>query len=137
MKAFFDSSALAKRYIAERGSDDVDAICLKADRLGICMICVPEIISAMNRRVRERAVSRSDYQRVKAQLLQDVRDMEIVNVNEEVVAEAIALLESNTLRAMDGLHLSAAKAWGCDLFVTSDKVQAAAARKSGLKHIRV
>ena len=137
MKVFFDSSALAKRYITERGSDGVDAICLKADRLGICMICVPEIISAMNRRVREGSVRTSDYQRVKAQVFQDVRDMEIVHVTEEVVAEAIVLLEGNTLRAMDALHISAAKAWGCDLFVTSDKVQAAAARKSGLKHFRV
>lgn len=137
MKAFFDSSALAKRYLAELGSDDVDAICLKADRLGICMICVPEIISAMNRRVREGVVSKADYLRVKAQVLQDVRDMEVVYVTENVVAEAIALLESNTLRAMDALHLAAAKAWGCDLFVTSDRVQAAAARKSGLKHSTV
>ena len=49
MKIFFDSSAFAKRYIDEPGSDSVEAICQNATELALSVICMPEIISAMNR----------------------------------------------------------------------------------------
>jgi predicted nucleic acid-binding protein len=35
MKIFLDSSALAKRYIPEKGSDKVITVCKKADELDI------------------------------------------------------------------------------------------------------
>jgi uncharacterized protein len=134
MKTFFDSSAFAKRYIAEQGSDEVDAICQATDELALCVICVPEIVSALNRRVREKVVSRADYGVVKLRLLEDVRDAEIINLTDEVVAYAMLVLEQNPIRAMDALHLAAAKAWKADLFVTADNGQARAARRMGLKH---
>lgn len=137
MKAFLDSSALAKRYIAEPGSEEVDALCQAADRLGLCVLCVPEIVSALNRRVRERRVSRADYVAVKARLLEDVRDAEIVNLTEDVVADALRILERGAIRAMDALHLAAARAWGADVFASADKAQLRAARLSALKPRRV
>ncbi|HMO50660.1 MAG TPA: type II toxin-antitoxin system VapC family toxin [Kiritimatiellia bacterium] len=133
MKTFFDSSAFAKRYIAEKGSSDIDTICQNTDQLAICVICVPEIISALNRRVRERNISASDYVSVKDQLIQDVRDAEIVNLTDDVVAHSLLILERNTIRAMDALHVAAAHAWKADLFVSSDKLQIKAANKQGLK----
>lgn len=36
---------------------------------------------------------------------------------------ALALLEANTLRALDALHLACAAEWQADLFVTSDRRQ--------------
>ena len=133
MNAFFDSSAFAKRYIEEEGSDEVDDICRAADRLALSIICVPEIISALSRRVREKTVSKGDYLAIKARLLDDVRDAEIVNVTEDVVANSMSLLEANQLRAMDSLHIASAKAWTTDVFVTADRDQAKAAQRIGLK----
>jgi len=43
------------------------------------------------------------------------------------------MLENNALRAMDSLHVACALEWNADLFVTSDKRQAAAAMRSGLQ----
>lgn len=134
MKTFFDSSALAKRYIEEEGSAEVDQICRMTDELALCIICVPEIVSALNRRVREKTVSKSDYADVKSRLLEDVRDAQIINLTDDVVAYAIFILEQNPIRAMDALHIAAAKACRSDLFVSADKDQARAAHRMGLKH---
>jgi len=134
MKTFFDSSAFAKRYIAEQGSDVVDDICQATSQLALCVICVPEIISALNRRVREKVVSRSDYATVKAHLLEDVRDAEIINLTEDVVSYSMLIMEQHSIRAMDSLHIAAAKAWHADLFVSADKEQTRAAHRMGLKH---
>ena len=133
VKTFFDSSAFAKRYVAETGSDEVDEICQATDELALCVICVPEILSALNRKVREKVVRRDDYAAVKARLLDDVRDAAIINLTEDVIAYATLVLEQNAIRAMDALHVAAAKAWKADLFVTSDKEQARAARRMGMK----
>jgi predicted nucleic acid-binding protein len=47
MNLFADSSALAKRYIADETSDDFDALLLRAASLSVSVLCVPEIISAL------------------------------------------------------------------------------------------
>ncbi|MDZ7618394.1 MAG: type II toxin-antitoxin system VapC family toxin [Patescibacteria group bacterium] len=133
MKAYLDSSAFAKRYIDESGSDTVEAICGQASALGLSVICVPEIISALNRRRRERAITPKQYDEVKQRLLDDVRDVEIIGLTIPVVATAVGLLEANSLRTLDALHVACAIEWGAQLFLTSDKRQLAAARQAGLK----
>lgn len=133
MKTFLDSSAFAKRYIEEPGSDDVEAACLAASDLGLCVICVPEILSALNRRLRERTLRRGDYELLKGRLLEDVGDAAIVDLTPAVVRETVAMLESSPLRAADAMHVAAAVAWGADWFLSADRRQLTAARKAGLR----
>ncbi len=133
MKTFFDSSAFAKRYIDEKGSSVVEEICQNTDELALCVICIPEIISALNRRVREKHIAQSDYDAAKTHLIGDVRDAEIINLTDDVVAHSISILEHNSIRAMDALHVASAQAWGADLFVSSDKNQVKAAQIQGIK----
>lgn len=132
MRSFFDSSAFAKRYVQEKGSEEADAACQAAAALGLGVLCIPEIVSALNRRFREKALSHEQYSAAKHRLLEDVRDAEIVNLTPEVIARATLLLETNELRASDALHVACALAWGADLFVSSDQRQLRAATKSGL-----
>jgi uncharacterized protein len=75
VRIFFDSSAFAKRYLAEHGSDEVLQWCDKADELLLSSIALPEIISAMNQLVREDRLSTSQYQSVKGDLINDVVDV--------------------------------------------------------------
>ena len=133
MKTFFDSSAFAKRYVEEPGSDTVAALCQEATDLALCVICVPEIVSAMNRRLRERRLTKSDYRSLKRHLLEDIRDATIIDLVPPVVAACIEIVERSPMRAADALHVAAARAWRADLFVTADQRQLAAARKAGLK----
>lgn len=133
MRTFFDSSSFAKRYIEEKGSQLVDYICQEATELSISMICIPEIISALNRRIREKNLSLKDYHIIKQALSDDVRDILIINLTEEVISTSTRLLETYALCAMDALHIACAVEWGADLFVSSDKQQIAAAGKTGLQ----
>ena len=132
MNVVFDSSAFAKRYIAEPGSEQVDAILQNAAQLGLSALCVPEIVSALNRRVRERVLPHSGYEQAKAQLVADVGDAIVLQLTPDVVATAVTLLESHPLRAMDALHIAGALVWQADLFVTADRRQHDAAQQSGL-----
>ena len=133
MKTLFDSSAFAKRYVEERGSQEVDDLCQAASSLGLSVICVPEIISALNRLVREKRISREDYLAAKVRLSEDVADAIIINLTAEVIARSTFLLETHPLRAMDALHVACALEWGAELFVSSDERQIRAAKKAGLR----
>ncbi len=139
MKTLFDSSAFSKRYIDEKGSQEVDDICRETSVLALSVICVPEIISALNRGVREKHLSRHEYFTAKSRLLADVADAIIVNFTVEVIARTTLLLETSALRAMDALHVACALEWGAELFVSSDQQQIMAARKCRLsvKYIKI
>lgn len=133
MKTFFDSSAFAKRYVDEPGSQAVDALCLAATELALSVVCIPEILSALNRRVRERGLSARQYEAAQESLSDDVRDAVIVNLTADVISACVAILEASPVRALDALHVACAVQWGAELFVTADKRQISAAKKAGLQ----
>jgi predicted nucleic acid-binding protein len=133
LNVFLDSSALAKRYIEEKGSDRVQAILSAASVLAVSVICVPEIVSALCRRRRERRLSTGEYRNAKASVLSDMDDATVIGITDEVVARAVALLEHFPLRSADALHVACAAEWSTDLFVSADNRQCRAARSHGLK----
>lgn len=133
MKTCLDSSAFAKRFIDEEGSDVVEDVCAQAHELGLSVLCVPEVVSALNRRLRERLLTPSQYRLAKQRLLDDVRDADIIQLTPAVIASAIRILEASPVRAMDALHIACALVWGADVFVSADARQMVAARQSGLK----
>ena len=133
MNVYFDSSSLAKRYIDENGSAEVDSILQETSQLAVSIIAVPEFLSGLNRRVREGSITSSDYVEVKKHLADDMTDMITIQLVPEVIATCIKLLEKNPLRAMDALHVACAVEWNAGLFVTSDKRQLSAARHAGLE----
>lgn len=137
MKAFFDSSALAKRYIQERGSEKVASLLAEASEVGISIIVPPEIVSALNRLRRQGAISAADYALAKSGLFEDVEDMTVCNISVPVAEKAIALLEEHPLRTLDALHLACALEWQAGVFVTADRRQADAAAARGVRVVGV
>ena len=133
LTVFFDSSALAKRYIEEKGSDQVQAILSSASALAVSVICVPEIVSALCRRRRERKLSTEEYGNIRASVLSNIDDATVIGITEEVIAQAVELLERFPLRSADALHIACASEWSTDLFVSADDRQCKAARARGLK----
>jgi len=132
VKTFFDSSAFAKRYVEEPGSQVVDSLCQKATEMALSVLCVPEIISALNRRAREGLLTDREYAEVKQYLSQDIRDAVIVNIVPQVVSTCTKILEASPVRAADALQIACALEWETELFVSADKRQISAARKAGL-----
>ena len=137
MKLFLDTSALAKRYIAEQGSDTVLRLCREAEQLAVSVICLPEMISTLNRLVRERRLSRAKYQVLKQTLLGDLAGADLCELTTAVMRGVIRLLESNPLRAMDAIPVASAAAYGAELFASADLRQLAAARKLKLRVVDV
>ncbi len=137
MRVFFDSSGLAKRYIRERGSDEVEKILSVAGELGLSVIAPAEVISALSRLRRQRAIAQGQYDLAKRALFTDLEDVSVVGVTNSVVAGAIGLLEEYSIRTLDALHVASAAEWKADLFVSSDKRQIAAAAGRGLRARRV
>jgi len=135
VKLFLDTSAFAKRYVAEQGSDKVVALCQKADSLVVSVICLPELISTLSRLVREKKLAKADYRKLKANAMADLADVDICQITSEVLGTVVSLLESYSLRAMDALHLACALTVKPDIFISADHQQLSAARKAGLKTV--
>jgi uncharacterized protein len=133
VECFFDSSALAKRYIEEAGSDRVQDILSAASSLTISVLCISEIISALCRRRRERKLSQQQYSAAKEALFADIEDANVVNLSDRVITRAVDMLEKWPLRSSDSLHIASAAEWSAQLFVSADERQCIAAREYGLQ----
>jgi len=137
MRIFFDSSTFAKRYIEEPGSEKVENLCAQATMLGVSSICLPEIISGLCRLRRDSILTKNQYEATKEALLRDFEDIEVCNITPTVIGQTIQILEINTLRTLDALHIGCASEWKADVFVSSDLRQVEAAKKTGLKTVKV
>jgi len=129
MKVYLDTSAYAKRFIEETGSDMIENILTDATEIGLSIICIPELLSALNRRKREKSISKSQYSDIKVRLAEEIADADIIQLTDAVIESTTMLLEKNILRAMDAIHIACAKEWQAGLFLTSDKRQIKAAKK--------
>ena len=133
MNVFFDSSALAKRYVEEAGSDRVQDILSSATSLTVSVLCISEIVSALCSRRREQRLSQQQYLSAKQALFADVEDMNIVNLTNQVIVRAVEILERWPVRSSDSIHVASAAEWSAQLFVSADERQCTAARSYGLQ----
>ena len=133
MRVYFDSSALAKRYIDETGTADVLAWCERASELALSVIAVPELISAFCRLQREGRLTDAQYLLIKRALMLDIADALICDTTPQVLQHAVKALENHTLRGMDAIHLGAALACTAEVFISADARQCRAAEAFGLQ----
>lgn len=133
MKLFFDTSSFVKRFVNEVGSRQVDEIIQNASEVGLSIICFPETISALNRKLRSEFMTKEVYLELKNNILEDIKDADIINLTPIVLEKIIKLLEENTLRSLDAIHIACALEWQADIFISSDERQISAAINSGLK----
>lgn len=132
MRTFFDSSALAKRYVFEAGTPLVAQFCAQADEIVLAVIVVPELLSAFNRLRREGKLADPEYHLLKSELAADVAGATVIELSPLVIAKSLECLERFPLRAMDAIHLAAAVTAGVQRFVSSDQRQCQAALSLGL-----
>ncbi len=133
MRVFFDTSSFVKRFVEEVGSKQADDIIQKSSAIGLSIICYPEIISALNRKLRSEFITEETYFDLKRDILEDIEDADIINLTPSVLKKTTELLEGNILRSLDSIHIACALEWQSELFVSSDERQVTAAVKSGLQ----
>ena len=132
MRVFFDSSAFAKRYVQEIGTETVLSWCDRATEICLAGIALPEIISVFCRLQREGNITSIQYQQLKSSLLSDIEDLAIGDLTPMVIRQAILSLEGNVLRGMEAIHIACAVALHPDIFVSADQRQCRAAARAGL-----
>ena len=101
------------------------------------MLCIPELISGLNRLRRERVLSSRKYEAVKRDLIGDLAQATIAQIAPPLISRTVEILERTELRALDAIHVATALDYECDLFVSADLKQCRAGRKMGLNIERI
>ena len=133
MRLFVDSSALAKRYVLEPGSEQVIELLGKADEVVLSVVSAVELISAFTRRKREGTMSLAAYKKLKKAFANDLETVSIVELFPTVVSLAVQCLERSSLRSLDAIQVASAIICECDLFLSGDERQAECAKSEGLQ----
>lgn len=134
---YLDTSALAKLYVAEAGSNELETALAGRRDLVVSDLTITELTSAVTRRVREGELTGTHGRRIYTRVLHDVGNGEFrcAEVTAAVHREAERLLMSIgrrvPLRAADALHLSLATLFGARVLLTFDRRMSAAARTLG------
>jgi len=137
MWAYFDTSALVKRYVLEAGRAQV----LRLLRRHACVtsaVLPIELRSAFRRRAGEGALAAGSLARLQKRVAADRPYWTLVELRDEVLAGAEALVAVHPLQTLDAIHVASAQLFAARmpiselLFVSADTRQVAAAKAVGL-----
>ena len=113
MPAYVDTSALVKRYVAEIGSAWVRQLVAHPAQYVIYTAALSqvEVISALQRRVREGSLEVTQAQRLAQRVtIHFAQRYQVVALTQAVVDQACVGLQAHPLRAADAIHLACALA---------------------------
>ena len=138
---YFDTSALAKWYINECNSEDVETYLQKNGPVAVSDLTVVEMRCLLARRRREKNISVMLETEIFATFQEDIRrkflichpfphDLAVGTVN------LMSILGDIPVRSLDAMHLVIAKEIGADIIVTADKVMADAATAYSFEVVR-
>jgi len=130
---YFDTSALAKWYLPERRSDDVEAFIREHGPVHISGLTVVEMRSLLSRRRWEGHVDAKSEARAFATFEEDIRKGFLVCHPLPVdltrgAASLISILPDVPLRTLDALHLAMAREIDAPVIATADRVMADAGK---------
>jgi len=138
---YFDTSALAKWYLNEDKSQDVEQYIQEHGPVAISDLTVIEIRCLLARRRREGNIDAKMESRIFATFQEDIRENVLVchPFPEGLAAAAVNLVSVHPelpLRTLDALHLVIAKEIQVDRIATADRIMMVAAKAMGLSVVR-
>ena len=138
---YFDTSALAKWYLFEVRSDDVEKYIQEHGPVDISDLSLVEMRSLLARRRREGNIDPKMETHVFATFEEDIRQKFLVlhSLPNDWASGAInllSLLPEVPLRTLDAVHLVIAKEIQSDILVTADAVMVAGAKGMGIPVVR-
>jgi len=108
---FFDSSALVKAYIAERGTDWARTILDNPQhRISISALAEVEVVSALTRRFNEGDLTQVEVELACDELRLDCAAYLLVDITSQVLEAAVTNARNHSLRAYDAVQLASALA---------------------------
>lgn len=140
--AYFDTSALIKRYIDEPGRREVLKLLRQYDCVASAVLPV-EVRAAVRRRGSEGTLDEEEIPAILKRLAADRAFWALVEVSREVLGAAETLAAMHPLRALDAIHVASAQLFAArvpppaPLFVSADDRQTTAAAALGMptRHI--
>jgi hypothetical protein len=131
---YVDTSVLAKRYIHESRSDQVDDFLAEQSALIITTLTTAEVRSLLARRRRGGDFDAELETQLFAALRDDMRQGYIVeeNLSSDILGGAVQLIEQLAtvpLRTLDAIHLAASQQLAVDQIATADRRMRDAARE--------
>ncbi len=138
---YLDTSALIKRFVAERGSGLVDRL-VSAGQPATAKIAYAEIYSGLARKRREGHVPEAGYLGACRVFEAEWRACIQVELTDEVLRVARDVIRRRSLRAFDAIHVASALELKKRLnepmtFVAADRALLRAARSEGLAPLDV
>ena len=134
---YLDASALVKRYVAEVGTKEVQALLDQVTIVGTATITRVEVTAALAKAVRMRILSRQEASAALKGFYEDWSSLERLQVTELIISRASVLAWEKGLRGYDATHLASALVWQEILeepviMATFDRRLWEAARSTGL-----
>ncbi len=134
---YLDASALVKRYVAEPGTEAVQALLAIAAVTGTAAITQVEVAAALAKAVRMGVLPRDEAASALELFQAEWRILERLQVTEPILSRASGLAWEKGLRGYDATHLAAALAWQellgkAVLMATFDRQLWQAAQAAGL-----
>ena len=111
MILYLDASALVKRYIQEKGSQDVDAWIKAADIVVTGLITRVEVAAAITRASRMKLITPDETLAALRQLRSEWDSFHRLPITENTVARGDVLAMEHNLRGYDATHLACALIW--------------------------
>ena len=138
MSVYFDTSALAKWYINEAGSEEVEEFLLQSSPVSITLLTKVEMRSLVARRGRQDHLDERTQSKVIATFEGDIiaGHLELLPHTVESLQLAESLLGAHpevSLTTLDALHLGAMASAGVTVLATADRVMAQAAAALGIE----
>jgi len=135
---YVDTSALAKWYVNESGSDEVEEYLRQVCPLSISLLTKVEMRSLIARRVRQGHIDSGIQSRILATFEGDIVEghLDLVPLTVESFLIAESLLGAHPeipLTTLDALHLGTIRSAGAGVLATADRVMAQAAIALGIE----
>ena len=108
MIVYLDASALVKRYLAEAGSAEVDALVGQATVVATSLISRAEVSAAISRAVRSKLVGRQEAEEALTSFRREWDELAGTEVTKSLVGMADTLAWEHGLRGYDAVHLASA-----------------------------
>ena len=134
MRIFCDTSALAKRYVQEPGSEELEKLFSSiATEIFISTLAFVEFASAMGRKLRNKEIATAKVSETIKELEEDWFEVFVKIPLEDMLAEKAAFIAlEHSLKGADAVHLASAQVIGAELFIASDNKLIRAAEKMGI-----
>jgi uncharacterized protein len=108
---YIDASALVKRYVAERGSNEVIELTVGAEIVATSLVSRAEVAAALARALRLGVLDRDAASRARRRFSREWSDLARVPVSEVLVSWTEALAWDYGLRGYDAVQLASALSW--------------------------